>query len=126
MCWQLLVLTSNAVVEQGFLDLQCPDSKASWPVVKQVLAAYSGELAFTFHLFPLPYHHNSFFMAQVQSRPCRQIVFRSVCTTPACLLVLTFLPLPDGWARQAAFSVANYKAELVWNFVRTRIGVGST
>ena len=51
---------------QAYLDLQCPFSKASWPVVKQVIASYSDAMTFTFHLFPLPFHHNSFFMAQVQ------------------------------------------------------------
>ena len=50
------------VVLEAFYDLLCPDSKASWPIIKQVLAAYesSGQLYFLMHTFPLPYHTWSF------------------------------------------------------------------
>ena len=51
---------SAPIVLEAFYDLLCPDSKASWPVVKQVLAAYPTQLYFLMHTFPLPYHTWSF------------------------------------------------------------------
>eukprot|EP00005_Dracoamoeba_jomungandri_P006090 CAMPEP_0174251512 /NCGR_PEP_ID=MMETSP0439-20130205/1312_1 /TAXON_ID=0 /ORGANISM="Stereomyxa ramosa, Strain Chinc5" /LENGTH=213 /DNA_ID=CAMNT_0015331843 /DNA_START=39 /DNA_END=680 /DNA_ORIENTATION=- len=53
------------VVLEGFLDFQCPDCKAAWPVLKQVMAHYGpSKLRFFFQPFPLPYHHNAFFAAE--------------------------------------------------------------
>lgn len=49
------------VVLEAFYDLLCPDSKASWPVVKQVIDTYhSSQVLFLMHTFPLPYHTWSF------------------------------------------------------------------
>lgn len=66
-----------------FYDLMCPASRASWPVMREVAAhfkktvrgsnsssfaatrsASAPRLRSTLHLFPLPYHHNSFLTAQ--------------------------------------------------------------
>lgn len=42
--------------ERSWLGLQ-----AAWPVVKSVLGGYAAsDVAFTFHTFPLPYHHHAF------------------------------------------------------------------
>ena len=58
-----LSLTAPAtapVVLEAFFDLLCPDSKAAWPVVKQLLEHYPQSVYFLMHTFPLPYHTFSF------------------------------------------------------------------
>eukprot|EP01116_Phalansterium_solitarium_P021507 TRINITY_DN6708_c0_g1_i1.p2 TRINITY_DN6708_c0_g1~~TRINITY_DN6708_c0_g1_i1.p2 ORF type:complete len:222 (+),score=74.45 TRINITY_DN6708_c0_g1_i1:83-748(+) len=47
-----------------FFDHQCPDSQASWPVIKQVIAYYGNQLFTRVNIFPLPYHHTAFTAAQ--------------------------------------------------------------
>ena len=47
-----------------FGDLVCPDTKASWPTMKAVTKHYGDRIAFGFHRFPLPYHHNAFYAWQ--------------------------------------------------------------
>jgi hypothetical protein len=48
------------------VDLQCPDSKAVWPILLQLTKLYGPQkLQLVATLFPLPYHHNAFFAAQV-------------------------------------------------------------
>jgi len=44
------------IVFEAFYDLMCPDSRASWPVVQQVISHYANNLHFRLHTFPLPYH----------------------------------------------------------------------
>jgi len=55
---------SSPVVLEAFYDLLCPDSKASWPVIQQVVAYYQQKVYFLFHTFPLPYHTFSFIANQ--------------------------------------------------------------
>jgi len=55
---------SAPVVFEAFLDLLCPDSAASWPVLQQVMYNYESNLYFLFHTFPLPYHTYSFIANQ--------------------------------------------------------------
>jgi protein-disulfide isomerase len=52
------------VVIDMFLDLLCPDCKATWPIVLQVIQAYGTKIHFRIHTFPLPYHTNAFVVAQ--------------------------------------------------------------
>ncbi|CAF3333822.1 unnamed protein product [Rotaria sp. Silwood2] len=52
------------VVIDMFLDPLCPNSKASWPTVLQVIQAYGIRIHFRIHTFPLPYHTNSFVASQ--------------------------------------------------------------
>jgi protein-disulfide isomerase len=52
------------VVIEMFLDLLCPDCKASWPTVLQVIQTYGTRIHFRIHTFPLPYHTNAFVVAQ--------------------------------------------------------------
>ena len=52
------------VVVEMFLDLLCPDCKASWPTVLQVIQAYGTRIHFRIHTFPLPYHTNAFVTSQ--------------------------------------------------------------
>ncbi|CAF0807474.1 unnamed protein product [Adineta ricciae] len=54
---------AHAVIEM-FLDPLCPDCKASWPTVLQVIQAYGTRIHFRIHTFPLPYHTNSFVVSQ--------------------------------------------------------------
>jgi len=52
------------VLLEVFYDHLCPDSKASWPTMKQVLSYYGNKLDFYVHTFPLPYHRNAFYSTQ--------------------------------------------------------------
>jgi protein-disulfide isomerase len=52
------------VVVEMFLDPLCPDCKASWPTVLQLIQAYGKQIHFRIHTFPLPYHTNSFIASQ--------------------------------------------------------------
>eukprot|EP00753_Platysulcus_tardus_P015232 PLAT493.1.p2 GENE.PLAT493.1~~PLAT493.1.p2 ORF type:complete len:270 (-),score=119.25 PLAT493.1:264-1073(-) len=50
------------VVLETFMDQLCPDSAVAWPTMLQVLNHYGKDkLRLLFHVFPLPYHHNSYF-----------------------------------------------------------------
>ena len=50
-----------------FGDLICPDTRASWPTMRAVMREYGNALAFGFHRFPLPYHHNAFYAWQARA-----------------------------------------------------------
>ncbi|XP_078153587.1 uncharacterized protein LOC144548743 [Carex rostrata] len=50
----------ESVVVEAFLDPVCPDSRDSWPPLKQALDYYTGRLSLVVHPFPLPYHSNAF------------------------------------------------------------------
>ncbi|XP_072988338.1 uncharacterized protein [Typha latifolia] len=50
----------DSVVVEAFLDPLCPDSRDSWPPLKQALQYYSSRLSLIVHPFPLPYHSNAF------------------------------------------------------------------
>jgi protein-disulfide isomerase len=52
------------VVVEMFLDLLCPDCKAAWPTVLQLIQAYGTRIHFRIHTFPLPYHTNAFVVSQ--------------------------------------------------------------
>jgi 2-hydroxychromene-2-carboxylate isomerase len=55
---------ANQILFEVYFDHQCPDSKASWPVVQQVAQAYPNQVYVIVHMFPLPYHHNAFYATQ--------------------------------------------------------------
>eukprot|EP00118_Oscarella_pearsei_P025830 m.308862 g.308862 ORF g.308862 m.308862 type:complete len:209 (+) comp44967_c0_seq1:835-1461(+) len=55
----------STIVLEAFYDLLCPDSKASWPVLQQLMEHFKAELTVILHLFPLPYHHDAFFATEV-------------------------------------------------------------
>jgi len=57
-------MATAPVVLEAFYDLLCPDSKASWPAIQQVISNYGMNLYFIFHTFPLPYHTFSFIANQ--------------------------------------------------------------
>lgn len=51
-----------------FIDLACPDSKAAFPVMKQVADMYTNKtVRLKFLIFPLPYHRNAHLSAIVSS-----------------------------------------------------------
>lgn len=51
------------VVVEVFYDHLCDGSAANFPVLLQVLNAYvDKDVSGIIHIFPLPYHHNAFFM----------------------------------------------------------------
>ncbi|CAL9094948.1 DSBA-like thioredoxin domain containing protein [Musa troglodytarum] len=50
----------HSVVVEAFFDPLCPDSRDSWPPLKQALHHYSDRLSVVVHPFALPYHSNAF------------------------------------------------------------------
>ncbi|WOL16796.1 hypothetical protein Cni_G25584 [Canna indica] len=50
----------KSVVVEAFFDPLCPDSRASWPPLKQALRHYSRLVSLVVHPFALPYHSNAF------------------------------------------------------------------
>eukprot|EP01006_Ploeotia_vitrea_P039578 TRINITY_DN66360_c3_g1_i1.p2 TRINITY_DN66360_c3_g1~~TRINITY_DN66360_c3_g1_i1.p2 ORF type:complete len:221 (+),score=102.86 TRINITY_DN66360_c3_g1_i1:1-663(+) len=81
------------VTIDAYIDLMCPDTAAAWPALHNVTKHYSGsDVNVVLHLFPLPYHHNSFYANQgvhVQSAN-GQDVFQWVATMLTPAVQLTF------------------------------------
>ena len=50
---------------EAFLELNCADSRAAWPVLKKVKEYYGSRLQLVIHQFPLSYHRNGFLCTQV-------------------------------------------------------------
>jgi hypothetical protein len=75
------VQNSKAVLIEAFYDLQCPDSKASYPALKELLqsSSFASQIVVRIQLFPLPYHRNGFLSTQatrvIQSMDSR-LVFK--------------------------------------------------
>ncbi|XP_065880228.1 uncharacterized protein [Euphorbia lathyris] len=51
---------SDSILIEAFFDPVCPDSRDSWPPLKQILHHYGSRTSFLLHLLPLPYHDNAF------------------------------------------------------------------
>ncbi|KAM7518141.1 hypothetical protein LguiB_017103 [Lonicera macranthoides] len=52
--------TTESVAIEAFLDPVCPDSRDSWPPLKQALDHYGSIVSLIVHPFALPYHENAF------------------------------------------------------------------
>ncbi|PKA60770.1 hypothetical protein AXF42_Ash006404 [Apostasia shenzhenica] len=50
----------RTILVEAFFDPLCPDSRDSWPPLKQVLLEYYPRVSLIVHPFPLPYHDNSY------------------------------------------------------------------
>ncbi|GAB2232492.1 hypothetical protein Drorol1_Dr00011529 [Drosera rotundifolia] len=50
----------DAIMIEAFLDPVCPESRDSWPLLKQAIQFYGPRVSLIVHTFPLPYHDNSF------------------------------------------------------------------
>ncbi|XP_020595161.1 uncharacterized protein LOC110035268 [Phalaenopsis equestris] len=53
-------LWKGLVIIEAFLDPMCPDSRDSWPSLKQTLKFYYPRVSLAVHPFALPYHSNSY------------------------------------------------------------------
>lgn len=51
---------ADTIMIEAFFDPLCPDSRDSWPPLKQALKHYGSRLSLVIHLLPLPYHDNAF------------------------------------------------------------------
>ncbi|GLT34993.1 hypothetical protein SLA2020_094780 [Shorea laevis] len=51
---------SNTIIIEAFFDPVCPDSRDSWPPLKQAIEFYGSRVWLVVHLLPLPYHDNAF------------------------------------------------------------------
>ncbi|KAJ8772674.1 hypothetical protein K2173_027851 [Erythroxylum novogranatense] len=50
----------HSILIEAFYDPVCPDSRDSWPPLKQALHHYGSDVWLVVHLLPLPYHDNAF------------------------------------------------------------------
>ncbi|XP_020220145.1 uncharacterized protein LOC109803087 [Cajanus cajan] len=50
----------DTILIEAFYDPVCPDSRDSWPPLKQALRHYGSRVSLLLHLLPLPYHDNAF------------------------------------------------------------------
>lgn len=50
----------NRILIEAFFDPVCPDTRDSWPPLKQALLHYASRVSLIVHPFPLPYHDNAF------------------------------------------------------------------
>ncbi|KAM5565205.1 hypothetical protein ABKV19_019298 [Rosa sericea] len=54
------LIDPDSILIEAFFDPVCPDSRDSWPPLKQALAYYGPHVTLAVHLLPLPYHDNAF------------------------------------------------------------------
>ncbi|PIN18602.1 hypothetical protein CDL12_08726 [Handroanthus impetiginosus] len=50
----------DSVLIEAFFDPVCPDSRDSWPPLKEAIREYGPRVKLVVHTFPLPYHDNAF------------------------------------------------------------------
>ncbi|KAL9862316.1 putative thioredoxin-like protein [Arabidopsis thaliana] len=50
----------DTILIEAYFDPVCPDSRDSWPPLKQALHHYGSRVALLLHLLPLPYHDNAY------------------------------------------------------------------
>jgi len=98
-----------------FLDFECEACRASYPVVKQVLAEYGDKVKFVQRYFPLPNHKNSQSAALAAAAAGEQGKFSGKCMTNSlktkvyglttmpkkllnCKLRRCLLVMPKSWA----------------------------
>ena len=81
---------SARVIVEAFIELQCKDSTAAWPILQKVALHYDPQdVAVIIHQMPLPYHRNAFLLTEVnvfnnyrpQTKLQKGNVFTSVCQT---------------------------------------------
>ncbi|KAE8713480.1 Pentatricopeptide repeat (PPR) superfamily protein [Hibiscus syriacus] len=51
---------SDTILIEAFFDPVCPDSRDSWPPLKQAIHHYGSRVSLIVHLLPLPYHDYAF------------------------------------------------------------------
>ncbi|XWS14426.1 hypothetical protein CRYUN_Cryun35bG0008500 [Craigia yunnanensis] len=51
---------SDTIKIEAFFDPVCPDSRDSWPPLKQAIQHYGSHVLLVVHLLPLPYHDYAF------------------------------------------------------------------
>ncbi|XP_022753646.1 uncharacterized protein LOC111301911 [Durio zibethinus] len=51
---------SDTIMIEAFFDPVCPDSRDSWPPLKQAIQYYGSRVFLIVHLLPLPYHDYAF------------------------------------------------------------------
>ncbi|XVE56206.1 hypothetical protein DITRI_Ditri03aG0219100 [Diplodiscus trichospermus] len=54
------LVDSHTIMIEAFYDPVCPDSRDSWPPLKQAIQHYGSRVSLTVHLLPLPYHDYAF------------------------------------------------------------------
>ena len=74
---------SARVIVEAFIELQCKDSTAAWPILQKVALHYDPQdVAVIIHQMPLAYHRNAFLLTEVNvfnnyrpQRSCKKVMF---------------------------------------------------
>lgn len=101
----------SSVMIEAFLDPVCPDSRDSWPLLKQALEHYGSRVSLIVHPFALPYHDNAF----VTSRALHIVDKLNIEDATYDLLEL-FFKHQEGFYNKATFNVS--RAEIVSRIVK--------
>ncbi|GER40854.1 thioredoxin superfamily protein [Striga asiatica] len=94
-------LKAGQILIEAFFDPVCPDSRNSWPPLKEVLKYYGDRVKLITRLFPLPYHANAF----VASRAIT-IVNDVVSTSSAYLLLEAFFNNQETFSGNSTFNLS--------------------
>lgn len=86
----------TAVNVDAFMGPLCPDSKQTFPTLLQLASHYGpGVLTLRMHMFPLPYHRNSFLVAMVRHWFCMYCNYMYKYNVPTCIpLIVNLCILP--------------------------------
>ncbi|XP_065843150.1 uncharacterized protein [Oscarella lobularis] len=103
---------SNIVID-AFYDLLSSECQANWPVLQSVAKQYVGKVTLKIHMFPLPFNHQSFFVAQTAHQlmltKCKPSVYSSFVT----LILKNQKDLTTGSVNMSETQVKESIAELV-------------
>ncbi|XP_031115947.1 uncharacterized protein LOC116019760 [Ipomoea triloba] len=119
----------DSVMIEAFFDPVCPDSRDSWPPLKQALSHYGSRVSLVVHPFPLPYHDNAF----VCSRALH--VVNGLNSSATFQLLESFFHYQEGFYGQATFNlsrasvvdkVAKFAAKTVGGSSYTKLKSGLT
>jgi len=58
---------SSSIVVEMYIDLACSATMDAWPTLNEVVDAYSNDVFFEYHVFPLPYHQQAFILSKAAS-----------------------------------------------------------
>nr|GLL48428.1 uncharacterized protein LOC109170243 [Ipomoea trifida] len=90
----------DSVLIEAFFDPVCPDSRDSWPPLKQALSNYGSRVSLVVHPFALPYHDNAF----VCSRALH--VVNGLNSSATFQLLESFFHYQEGFYGTATFNLS--------------------
>ncbi|XP_028077998.1 uncharacterized protein LOC114279907 [Camellia sinensis] len=100
----------DSIMIEAFFDPVCPDSRDSWPPLKQALDFYGPRVSLIVHPFALPYHDNAF----VSSRALH--IINKLNTSATYDLLELFFKQQEEFYNQQTFNMS--RASIVQHIVK--------